>query len=475
MKRAKTPTFLVELPLLVDSAQASRLHAHLEAGRCLYNALLAEANKRLKRMRKDPAWQAARAIPRTKQQERAQAFSQVRRKYRFSEYEMHEYAKRARCTWIAEHLDATMAQTLATRAYQAVNRVCLGKAKKVRFRSRGRGLDSVEGKRNDVGMRFVLDPNAGDGGFLIWNQEVIPALINWRDPVVQHGLRHPIKYVRLLRRKASSPRAKGADSESNRYFVQLILQGHAYHKPKHEAGSGTIGLDIGPSTLAIVPQEGECQFVTFCDELVPNARQKRRLQRKMERQRRANNPDNYDEQGRVKKAGKTRLRWKESKRYRAIRRQHATAKRKLAAHRKSLHGKLVHDIVKVGTTIRIEQTAFKGWQVWQEHRTSRPRDVCSAFGTHSCENWRHPERSFDVQDQTVPVLSWLWSLCQESALPALASLPVWNWSRAAGFVLGVPAGLSRPAKPSSLCHPAHLGRCGAAPASRNGGSATTCE
>jgi len=35
----------------------------------------------------------------------------------------------------------------------------------------------VEGKRNDVGMRFVLDPNAGDGGFLIWNEAVMPAII----------------------------------------------------------------------------------------------------------------------------------------------------------------------------------------------------------------------------------------------------------------------------------------------------------
>ena len=140
--------------------------------------------------------------------------------------------KHARVSWIADHIESTMAQTLATRAYQAANRVCVGKAKRVRFRSKGRGIDSVEGKRNDVGMRFVLDPNAGDGGFLIWNEEVIPAIINWRDPVVQHGLRHTIKYVRLVRRKASSPQAQGADKEGNRYYVQLVLEGHAFVKPQ---------------------------------------------------------------------------------------------------------------------------------------------------------------------------------------------------------------------------------------------------
>ena len=102
-------------------------------------------------MRNDPAWAEARAVPRLKKQERAQAFSALRKKYRFSEYELHEYAKRARVCWIAGHIDSTMAQTLATRAYHAVNRVCTGRAKRVRYRSRGRGIDSVEGKVRRIG------------------------------------------------------------------------------------------------------------------------------------------------------------------------------------------------------------------------------------------------------------------------------------------------------------------------------------
>ena len=360
VKRTRTPTFLLEFPLHVDWSQEHHLRAHLEAARCLYNALLSEAIKRLNGMRHDPAWKKARELPRSQQQERTHAFSALRKQYRFSEYELHEYAKGARVSWLADHIESTMAQTLATRAYQAANRVCVGKAKRVRFRSKGRGIDSVEGKRNDVGMRFVLDPNAGDGGFLIWNEEVIPALIDWRDPVVQHGLRHPIKYVRLVRRKASSPQAQGADRDGNRYYVQLILEGHAFVKPKHEeAGKDIIGLDIGPSTLAIVPREGKADLVTFCEELAPDTRKKRRLQRKMERQRRANNPDNFDEKGRIKKG---RLHWKESKRYKATRRQHANTERKLAAHRKSLHGHLAHRIAQVGSTITIEKTSFQAWQ-----------------------------------------------------------------------------------------------------------------
>lgn len=87
------------------------MRGSLEAARCLYNALLGEANRRLHQMRKDPAWQEARAIPRIHKQERAQAFAQLRRKYHFSEYALHGYAKDARCSWIATHIESTMAQT----------------------------------------------------------------------------------------------------------------------------------------------------------------------------------------------------------------------------------------------------------------------------------------------------------------------------------------------------------------------------
>src|SRR5260370_27874347 len=118
--------------------------------------------KRLRGMQADPAWEEARALPQTHKQERREAFSRLRHAYGFSEYALHEFAKTANCAWIADHLDAMMAQTLATRAYRAANRVCLGQAKHVRFKSKGRGRDSVENKWNQPGIRFVLNPNARD-------------------------------------------------------------------------------------------------------------------------------------------------------------------------------------------------------------------------------------------------------------------------------------------------------------------------
>ncbi|EFH85999.1 zinc ribbon domain-containing protein [Ktedonobacter racemifer] len=362
-KRPATPTFLLELPLAVDAGQAARLRAHLEAARQLYNAILSQGQQRLRRMRSDPAWQEARALPRTHKAERAATFSALRKAHGFSEAALHEAVKGLRVGWIAAHIEAVLAQTLATRAYRALNRVCLGKGKRVRFKSRGRGLSSIENKRNDTSLRFVLQPaSEGNAGYLLWNGDQMPALINWKDEVVTHGLRHRIKYARLIQRPASSPRAAGADAQGSHYVVQLALEGKPHHKPKHTIGQGIVGADLGPSTLALVPQQGEASLQVFCAELAPEACAICRLQRQMDRQRRAGNPEHYDEKGRVKKQGKKRLPWKNSKRYQATRRRKATKERKLAAHRKSLHGRKVHEVVALGRTIILEKVSYKAWQ-----------------------------------------------------------------------------------------------------------------
>ena len=362
-KKSKTPSFLLEVPLRVTSQQARHLRAHLEAARCFYNAVLGEACQRLKRMRADPDWEQARAIPRLQKHARKHAFAALREQYGFSEYALHGYAKTARCTWIAEHLDSTMAQTLATRAYQAAQRVCVGKARAVRFKSRGRGLDSVEGKRNDTGMRFVVQqPTEGNQGYLFWGADQIPALLDRDDPVVAHGLRQRIKYARLVRRKASSGRAKGADATGHRYFVQLTLEGQPFLKPKNRPGADTLGLDLGPSTLAVVPRQGTPRLLTLAEEVRLDARQQRRLQRKLDRQRRANNPQNYDERGRIKRQGKRRLQWHDSQGYQETRRQLAGEAQRLAAQRKSLHGRLVNELIQVGNTITLEKLSYRGWQ-----------------------------------------------------------------------------------------------------------------
>jgi len=361
-KRTKTPSFILEHAFKVSPGQSKIIRSRFEAGRNLYNAMLSDATKRLKTLRNSPEYQAARAIsktPENKEQRRA-AFKEARSQYGFTEYALHAFATSARTNWIAEHLDANTAQTLATRAFRATDRVVFGKAKKVRFRSKGRGLDSLEGKTNKQGLRFVLEENSGT---LVWGKLVVSTLLNWTDPVVYHGLREAgkIKYARLVKRPASSPRAEGADCKGQRYYVQLVIEGKSYQKPKNAPGSAVIGLDIGPSTIAAVSQDGEeARLELFCAEIMPETTAKRRLQRKLDRKRRAGNPANFDQKGRIKR-GKP-LVWMSSHSYQTTRRRLATTDRKLAAQRKSLHGALANSLVRGGNVIKTEKVSYKGWQ-----------------------------------------------------------------------------------------------------------------
>src|SRR6185369_9185324 len=102
--------------------------------------------------------------------------------------------------------------------------------------------------------------------------------------------------------------------------------------------------DLGPASIAVVPREAEARLEPLCAELRPDARVIRRLQRRMERQRRSANPEHYDERGRPTKRGKGAPNWKESRGYQVTRRRKAARERRLAAHRKSLHGHMIHQI-----------------------------------------------------------------------------------------------------------------------------------
>ena len=68
-----------------------------------------------------------------------------------------------------------LAQTLASQAYHALNRVCVGQGRRVRDTRRGGCLCSLEHKRNNTGLRFVLQkPDQGNQGYLIWKDDHLP-------------------------------------------------------------------------------------------------------------------------------------------------------------------------------------------------------------------------------------------------------------------------------------------------------------
>ncbi len=339
-KKAPTPSFVCELPLKVTPYSEGVLLSRLEAARQMYNGCLGEAVRRVKLIRQSKDFNRARSL-KPNNPERKVLFKRARERYDFCEYALHSYSTYIRKSWIGEHIDSNTAQRLATRAYKAVEKVLFGQAKSVRFKGFNQ-MESVEGKSNKSGIKWK-------GEAVEWSGLQLKALITSNDPVILHGLNSKVKYVRLVRRKVSG---------KNRFYAQLVCEGKPFIKPKNKLGKGDVGIDIGPSTIAIVSDK-KCQLEQFASELEFNAARIRRLQRKMDRSRRANNPDNFNPNGTVKKGKK---RWNSSKSYLKLRTSKANLERKLAAHRKSLHGELVNAILRIGDTIKLEKLSYKSFQ-----------------------------------------------------------------------------------------------------------------
>ncbi len=353
-----TPSFVSEIELDIDQRQQHVLDVRLDTARQVYNAVLGESLFRLRMMRNSPEYQDARNMPKGKK--RTKAFAAVRERFGVREYDLHAYAKQFNHGWLGEHLDINTIQKMASRAYRAVNEYAMGKCGRPRFKGINR-MNSVEGKTNKSGIRFK-------DGAVHWLGEVFPLIVPDSDDVIAHGLQGKVKYVRIVRR-----RLRGR----NRYYVQLVCEGVPFQKPKNVTQSGIVGLDIGPSTVAIVAPDVEyASLEMFCDAIDNLEKEIAKLQRQIERQRRAANPDNYHpdrwvknkdgnwklQKGKIKKG---RHKWVRSERMKANQERLRTLQHKLAAHRKSLHGNMVNRILAMGTTVKIEKLSYKAFQrIW---------------------------------------------------------------------------------------------------------------
>ncbi len=358
--KASTPSFVTELPLVVDSLTERELLARFQAARQLYNACLGETKKRLQRARASLEWQEAKSLPKSakNKSKRNRLYKDAKAKELYSDYDIQSYATQtAKAShWIAEKIDAQCQQKLATRAFNAVERTVFGGAKKLRFKVPSR-FRSVEGKTNKQGLRWK-------NGQVVWGKLKVPAIIYIYNEVICHGLSSRVKFVRLLWRILNGKR---------RWFVQLVCEGVPFVKEKNKVSEGSIGIDLNISNVAYVSDE-DAGLLPFAENVSTYQKEIARLQRQMQRSQRANNPDKFEpdfeskkgrktvvKKGKVKKGAKKKP-WNQSKTYNKIRAKKAEIERKRTAYAKSQNRKLVNEVLRHGREIKTENVSVKGWQ-----------------------------------------------------------------------------------------------------------------
>ncbi len=142
-----------------------------------------------------------------------------------------------------------------------------------------------------------------------------------------------------------------------KYYVQLTIEGEKPQKGRM-LGKGNVGIDLGPTTVAVSGENVVSidKLASKCDNIQEEIT---RLSRKIDRSRRANNPQNFNEDGTIKRGIK--LVWNDSKRYIEFRRELAELRRKQAAIRKQQHIDRANALLKEGDTFIVENNPVKAW------------------------------------------------------------------------------------------------------------------
>ncbi|MEL7246325.1 MAG: transposase [Cyanobacteria bacterium J06643_5] len=380
MPRKTTPSFVTEIPLIVNSIDNRELEARFHAGQQLLNAVLGEAMIRMELVRNSESYLQAKQLKGDNNKAlRKKLFEEASSLHRFSDFELQSFAvKTANSSkWIASKLDSNTIQKLATRAFKAVEKVLFGKAKNIRFKAFDR-FKSVEGKTNKQGLRWTLRQTKRvetigkksdycnkikcSKYVLSWVGLELKPIIDWFDPVIAHGLNSPIKYCRLVWRRLNGKK---------RWFLQLINEGLPYQKPKNYITEGLVGLDLNISNIAFVA-DNKAGLLPFAVKVPTFEKEIKGTQRRMQRNQRMHNPDNYEPDFEKKVGNKTVVKkgkiskgkkvWNNSNNYLKLRRKKADLERRKASYANSSNRGLVNEILRHGNRFKTEKVTIKAWQ-----------------------------------------------------------------------------------------------------------------
>ncbi len=367
-KRAKrAPTHVRSWPLRPTGTQCREIGIRFFTGVRVYNAVLGEFLTRSRAAKADPAWEAAGELPHrspAERQVRRAAFRAVETAHGFSADAAQSFASSLRKSWVREHLPAQETQSLGARAFDAVRQWHVGRKGKPRFKSTKRGLRSLSAKDGNGALRPKTD-RQGHLVALQWGAGFVipiaaPAASGRRGAEQQSELAE-IEALIAAGKVLSTRVVRTVIGCRDTYRMQLVCDGHPPRR--HPIGEGKVSFDLGPSQIAVAVQRADGSWSGWVEPLADAIRLDttglRRTQRQLDRQHRAGSPACFDKDG-VHTLG--RCVWQRSAAARRTAMRVAELQRRLAEHRKSLHGALANRLLGYGTDVACERLDYVSWQ-----------------------------------------------------------------------------------------------------------------
>ncbi len=371
--------FVLDLPLRVEKYQSDILNKRFEQLRQLYNYVQGKLLRQYRYFEQMKEYQACKTFKEKKDFFRNHPFhingilgsNKELLDITFDEYGIKgfveklvqkgvgtdmTYADLGFTTYILDHLSAGIWSAWDKMLYDY-------KARRISFKKYGE-LDSFSSRRKVVqgkvyfsGMELHLDSmmlsvkmngKVGKAAKFI----TLPILHNPKHAdyemwALKGGL-DSIKVVKVVRRMVRG---------RYKYYLQMSIESEKPLKGR-KLGKGNVGIDLGPTTVAVSGENIASidKLASKCDSIET---EKAKLGRKIDRSRRANNPQNFNEDGTIKRG--VRLVWNDSKRYKALRGEMAELQRRQSAIRKQQHIDRANELLKEGDIFIVENNQISGW------------------------------------------------------------------------------------------------------------------
>lgn len=382
-KKEKKEMSVVVLPLKTEPWQADRLTKMMENCRAIYNAVLGQKRKEYRRMLEEPSYKEALAIvsdcykdkdkKRRKSQECKDALdtmNQLRKDYGIT-----EYGFGSATTYHRQHYKNSVSSMIAQMsitpaAWKAFDSLIFGKGEDVHFKKAGDFSSMASDGRS--GFRLVdeagktLERGIVDAPMFLAvggrgiKKMTIPVIVPKDDSYKQEMVARSYHVIRVVKKTV-----RGV----NKFYLQLTVDGvpavkrDAEGKEKHLRGKGKVGIYIDTRTVTVITEAGELRQYKLNEGIDHFEEEKKALNRFMSHSRILSNPDNFEENGTIKKGvvvdGVRRpLEWHNSKRYHLARAKKADLHRVESETRRLERIRLANEILSLGNVFYINDFPF---------------------------------------------------------------------------------------------------------------------
>ena len=240
-----------------------------------------------------------------------------------------------------EYITSQMAQSIAKRVNEAITKYIENVDVELHTT---RLTTSIESESTTNGIKF-------DGHNVIYANMILPIKVR-KDSYFNDALdKCELKYIRIVKRTGKT---------KTYYVAQFVFKGEAITSRRIELGKGDVGIDIGTSTIAYCSKD-KIKIEELSKEIERTNNKISTINQKMDNSRKANNKDNFNDDGTIKKK-EERKPWHNSKNYKRLRRKRKYLLSKFANQRKNLYEIQVNELLTNGDRFIVEQMDFKSLQ-----------------------------------------------------------------------------------------------------------------